>query len=48
VSDRDTRELLDRWLVATPVNVFVHGRVWTLATSVFVERDPSRCCSTPS
>jgi len=40
VSDRDTRELLDRWLVATPVNVFVHGRVWTLATSVFVERDP--------
>jgi membrane associated rhomboid family serine protease len=40
VSDRDTRELLDRWLVATPVNVFVHGRVWTLASGVFVERDP--------
>lgn len=40
VSDRDTRALLDQWLVATPVNVFVHGRVWTLASGVFVERDP--------
>jgi membrane associated rhomboid family serine protease len=40
LSDRDTRALLDRWLVATPANVFVHGRVWTLASGVFVERDP--------
>jgi membrane associated rhomboid family serine protease len=39
VSDRHTRQLLDQWLVATPENVFVHGRVWTLASGVFLERD---------
>jgi len=32
-----TRELFDAYLMATPANVFVHGRVWTLATGVFVE-----------
>ena len=39
VADLPTRELLDQWLVATPANVFVHGRVWTLASGVFVERN---------
>lgn len=32
-----TRELFEKYLMATPANVFVHGRVWTLATGVFVE-----------
>ncbi|HEX3482034.1 MAG TPA: rhomboid family intramembrane serine protease [Kofleriaceae bacterium] len=36
-SDLETRGLFQRSLIATPDNVFVHGRVWTLATSVFVE-----------
>jgi membrane associated rhomboid family serine protease len=36
--DDDTRRLLDQWLVATPGNVFVRGRVWTLATSVLLEQ----------
>jgi membrane associated rhomboid family serine protease len=35
--DRATQaELLD-WLAATPSNVFEHGRVWTLATGVFLQ-----------
>lgn len=38
VSDEATRELFRQWLVATPANVFEHGRVWTLATGVFLER----------
>jgi membrane associated rhomboid family serine protease len=33
------RAAFDEWLAATPANVFEHGRVWTLATSVFLERD---------
>jgi membrane associated rhomboid family serine protease len=37
VSDLDTQRLLAQWLVATPANVFEHGRVWTLATGVFLE-----------
>jgi membrane associated rhomboid family serine protease len=36
-SDDTTRGLLTRYLMATPANVFVHGRVWTLATGVFLE-----------
>jgi membrane associated rhomboid family serine protease len=37
VSDHATRALLAEWLVATPENVFEHGRVWTLATGAFFE-----------
>lgn len=37
VADRDTRALIAEWLVATPANVFEHGRVWTLATSPFLQ-----------
>jgi len=37
--DDPTRRLLDQWLVATPANVFERGRVWTLATGVFLERN---------
>ena len=39
LSDRDTRQLMVDWLVATPTNVFEHGRVWTLATGTFLELD---------
>jgi membrane associated rhomboid family serine protease len=39
LADRQTRGLLSAWLEATPENVFEHGRVWTLATGVFLERD---------
>ena len=39
LSDLATRGLLSQWLEATPANVFEHGRVWTLATGVFLERD---------
>lgn len=35
--DDATRLLFRDWLMATPANVFVHGRVWTLATGVFLE-----------
>ena len=37
LADPATRGLLAEWLVATPENVFEHGRVWTLATGVFLE-----------
>jgi membrane associated rhomboid family serine protease len=37
LSDEATQKLFRQWLIATPENVFVAGRVWTLATSVFVE-----------
>ncbi|HMG22577.1 MAG TPA: rhomboid family intramembrane serine protease [Kofleriaceae bacterium] len=37
--DEPTRRLLDQWLVATPANVFERGRVWTLATGVFLEHN---------
>jgi membrane associated rhomboid family serine protease len=40
VSDPATRSLLASYLMATPANVFVHGRVWTLATGVFLEPNP--------
>jgi membrane associated rhomboid family serine protease len=35
--DRETQGRLTEWLAATPSNVFEHGRVWTLATGVFLE-----------
>ncbi|HEX3759196.1 MAG TPA: rhomboid family intramembrane serine protease [Kofleriaceae bacterium] len=35
--DDATRRLFAQWLMATPANVFEHGRVWTLATGVFIE-----------
>lgn len=37
VSDVETRGLIAGWLAATPAAVFEHGRVWTLATGVFLE-----------
>ena len=37
VSDLETRGLIASWLGATPAAVFEHGRVWTLATGVFLE-----------
>jgi len=39
LSDLATRAQLSQWLEATPANVFLRGRVWTLATGVFLERD---------
>ena len=39
LADLATRAQLSQWLEATPANVFEHGRVWTLATGVFLERD---------
>jgi membrane associated rhomboid family serine protease len=36
--DPATRRQLEDWLIATPSNVFEHGRVWTLATGVLLER----------
>jgi membrane associated rhomboid family serine protease len=33
------RATLERWVVASPSQVFDHGRVWTLVTSVFFEKD---------
>ena len=39
LSDLATRASLSQWLEATPAHVFQQGRVWTLATGVFLERD---------
>jgi membrane associated rhomboid family serine protease len=39
LSDVATRAQLSLWLEATPANVFERGRVWTLATGAFLERD---------
>jgi membrane associated rhomboid family serine protease len=39
LSDPETRLQMSRWLEATPSGVFEHGRVWTLATGVFLERN---------
>jgi membrane associated rhomboid family serine protease len=36
-SDPATHKLFEQYLEVTPANVFVHGRVWTLATGVFLE-----------
>ena len=38
LSDGATKQQLSDWLEATPANVFEHGRVWTLATGVFLEQ----------
>jgi len=35
--DRGTRATLQDYIVASPSQVFEHGRVWTLATSPFLE-----------
>jgi membrane associated rhomboid family serine protease len=35
--DSASQQPLQDYLMATPANVFVHGRVWTLATGVFFE-----------
>jgi membrane associated rhomboid family serine protease len=37
LADGATRDRLADWVAATPSNVFEHGRVWTLATGVFLE-----------
>lgn len=37
MSGPEARARMIEYLVATPTNVFEHGRVWTLATSVFLE-----------
>jgi membrane associated rhomboid family serine protease len=39
LSDQATRASLSQWLDATPAHVFKQGRVWTLATGVFLEYD---------
>jgi membrane associated rhomboid family serine protease len=39
LSDLATRVQLSQWLEATPSAVFEHGRVWTLVTGVFLERN---------
>jgi membrane associated rhomboid family serine protease len=36
-ADRATQQLFLDYVMATPANVFVHGRVWTLATGVLME-----------
>ncbi len=38
MSNPDARRGIEDWLAATPSNVFEHGRVWTLVTSVFLEK----------
>jgi membrane associated rhomboid family serine protease len=37
LSSPDARITMSQYLEATPTNVFEHGRVWTLVTSVFLE-----------
>lgn len=37
MSTPEVRAMLEEWLLATPSNVFQHGRVWTLVTSPFLE-----------
>jgi membrane associated rhomboid family serine protease len=39
LANADAKANLLDWLAATPSNVVVHGRVWTLATSPFLEPD---------
>ncbi|HET7502409.1 MAG TPA: rhomboid family intramembrane serine protease [Kofleriaceae bacterium] len=39
LSDPGSQDWMSRWLEATPAGVFEHGRVWTLATGVFLERN---------
>ena len=37
MSGKAAQDTINDYLLATPTNVFVHGRVWTLATSPFLE-----------
>lgn len=37
LSNREAKQSIAQWIVATPGNVFEDYRVWTLATSVFLE-----------
>jgi membrane associated rhomboid family serine protease len=37
MSDKQTQLSIGQWAIATPSNVFEHGRVWTLITSNFLE-----------
>lgn len=39
LSNKDARISFAEYMVATPANVFEHGRVWTLVTSPFLELD---------
>jgi membrane associated rhomboid family serine protease len=39
MSDLATRQTIAEYVAATPTNVFEHFRVWTLATSPFLELD---------
>jgi len=39
LSDVGTRGTIAEYIAATPTSVFEHGRVWTLATSPFLEPD---------
>lgn len=39
LSNRDARLSISEYVLATPRNVFEHGRVWTLVTSPFLEID---------
>lgn len=39
LADDGGKATIATWLVATPDNVFRHGRVWTLVTSPLLERD---------
>jgi membrane associated rhomboid family serine protease len=39
LADRATQGQMSLWLEATPSNVIDHGRVWTLVTGVFLERN---------
>lgn len=38
MSNVEARKGIEDWLAATPSNVFEHGRVWTLVTSLFLEK----------
>jgi membrane associated rhomboid family serine protease len=37
LADQTTRIAIGGWLSASPSTVFVHGRVWTLATGIFLQ-----------
>jgi len=38
LSDLSARATIEKWLAASPENVFEHGRVWTLLTSALLEK----------
>jgi membrane associated rhomboid family serine protease len=39
LADGRTRGAIAEWLIASPSQIFEHGRVWTLATSVFLQAE---------